>query len=98
MACNAQRQSVAIRFPLLFLVLLSAIVILSSSAKAYAAVDEQEPNDSFATANKINMNETVYGEGDEYSFKTGAESGYDYYEVNLPEAGSVVLTFTNSDF
>lgn len=60
-------------------------------ASTNAAIDEQEPNDSFATATRINMNQWVYGHND------GQYKKFDYYEVNLPVSGSVKVTFVNDE-
>lgn len=54
-----------------------------------SAVDEQEPNDSFETANVIKMNQTVYGQTDEDGYQ------YDYYKVVLPVNGTVKITWEN---
>lgn len=56
-----------------------------------AAVDEQEPNDSFETANVIKMNQTVYGVTDDYNSGDGA----DYFKVNMPVNGDVRIVLAN---
>lgn len=55
-----------------------------------SAIDEQEPNDSFETANVIKMNQTVYGTTDDYSY-----GGGDYFRVNLPVNGDVKIALAN---
>lgn len=60
-----------------------------ATAYAAAAVDEQEPNDSFETANVIKMNQTVYGQTDE------SYNGKDYFKVILPVNGTVKISWAN---
>lgn len=62
-----------------------------SSAYAADAVDEQEPNDTFETANVISMNQTVYGTTDDYN----GGDGNDYFKVVLPVNGDVKITLCN---
>lgn len=61
-----------------------------ATAYAAAAVDEQEPNDSFETANVIKMNQTVYGQTDE-------SNGNDYFKVTLPVNGNVKISWANDE-
>jgi hypothetical protein len=70
--------------------LLALLMALLPMTVAKAAVDESEPNDSFAEADSIPMNRFVYGEGD--------EDYYDYYKVNLPASGSLTITFVNDKY
>lgn len=62
-----------------------------ATAYAAAAVDEQEPNDSFETANVIKMNQTVYGQTDESYYDN------DYFKVTLPVNGTVKVTWANDE-
>ena len=54
-----------------------------------SATDESEPNDDFDHATNIDMNRWVYAIGD------GEFSDGDYYQVKLPQSGSITLTFVN---
>ncbi|MDD5806679.1 MAG: hypothetical protein PUD02_05045 [Eggerthellales bacterium] len=61
------------------------------TAMAAEAIDEQEPNNSFETANVIKMNQTVYGVTDDYDYSNCG----DYFKVVLPVNGDVKITFAN---
>lgn len=57
---------------------------------ALAAVDEEEPNDSFETATAIPLGTTVFGVTDEESS--------DYYRFTLPVNGVVKVTIKNNQY
>ena len=78
---------------------LAFMITMLSAPRAYAAVDEQEPNDEFGQANEMPLNEMVYGEASE-NFNTLFSdcADEDYYKATLPNAGSVTLTFVNDRY
>lgn len=77
-----------------FFVSLACFIFVLVPTKAFAAIDEIEPNDSFDTATPINMNQVVYGitDGEE---ERGKE---DVFIVDLPITGSVKIVLTNDRY
>lgn len=82
---KAKRLAVAI-----VVTMMMQMLVLPMS-RAYGAIDEREPNDSFATATTISMNTVVYGMYD-------CDRDVDYYKVQLPASGSIKIVFTNDEY
>lgn len=77
------------------LVLAVLTIAFMPATIAWAAIDESEPNDSFAQANKIPLNKAVYGEASARFGCFDSNHDEDFYKMNLPASGSVTITFVN---
>lgn len=70
-----------------------AVFFIAFTVSSYAAVDEEESNDTWQYANSISMGTSIYG-----SNGSGNNCDYDWFEFTAPINGTVKLSLTNDKY
>lgn len=81
----------------LLILLLSITVLVSYPLSAFAAIDEEEPNDSKSSANSVLLGTSIYGDTPLVD-KGSYSDNVDWFKFNAPINGTIKITIWTDGF